>query len=357
MRTIRHFFETYERHISSAFLLGGFIIDTLTLRRVDLFFGNVVLISYITLATIGIALLHIHAAGRLRIFVFRWIPLVAPFAIQFAFGGLFSAFLIFYFRSAAIGVSWPFVLVIALLFIGNELFKKYYSRLVFNVSILYFCYFSFLILYVPLIISRLGMWVFVLSGALSLCAIWIFVHLLELSVPVLIKKAKPMLMVSIGGIYLTISALYFLNIIPPIPLSLKYIGVYQSVVRESDGFHLFDQKKQHRWLELRDTIAITDGSPVYVFSSVFAPTALNTKIIHHWQQFDPDTKTWVTSFQPRFDISGGRDGGYRAYSVKSNVAPGLWRVDVETSGGQIVGRITFEVELVDTPVVLHERVY
>lgn len=42
-------------------------------------------------------------------------------------------------------------------------------------------------------------------------------------------------------------------------------------------------------------------------------------------------------------VTGGRDEGYRAVTKKTNFQPGFWRVQVETMGGQEIGRINFEV--------------
>jgi DUF2914 family protein len=42
-------------------------------------------------------------------------------------------------------------------------------------------------------------------------------------------------------------------------------------------------------------------------------------------------------------ISGGREGGYRAYSFKQRLDPGEWRVDVESSDGRIIGRVSVQV--------------
>jgi hypothetical protein len=44
-----------------------------------------------------------------------------------------------------------------------------------------------------------------------------------------------------------------------------------------------------------------------------------------------------------FEIHGGREGGYRGFSMKRAVVPGLWRVEVETQEGRIIGRIDFRV--------------
>lgn len=42
-------------------------------------------------------------------------------------------------------------------------------------------------------------------------------------------------------------------------------------------------------------------------------------------------------------ISGGREGGYRAYSLKQRLDPGDWQVDVESQDGRIVGRVSVQV--------------
>jgi len=51
----------------------------------------------------------------------------------------------------------------------------------------------------------------------------------------------------------------------------------------------------------------------------------------------------------RFDIVGGRDGGYRGYSFKKNLKPGDWRVDVITETDQLLGRKKFTLIEGDTP--------
>ncbi|MDO8590949.1 MAG: DUF2914 domain-containing protein, partial [bacterium] len=52
----------------------------------------------------------------------------------------------------------------------------------------------------------------------------------------------------------------------------------------------------------------------------------------------------------QFPIVGGRDEGFRGYSIKSSVFPGRWRVDVETAEKNLIGRVEFTVENVSKPV-------
>ncbi len=94
------------------------------------------------------------------------------------------------------------------------------------------------------------------------------------------------------------------------------------------------------------TLHLQEGRRVVVYSAVFAPTALNTNIVHHWQHYDEAKEKWVTVTHATFPIVGGRDGGYRGYSWKLNVESGYWRVNVETPNGQLLGRIKFKIEMV-----------
>ena len=87
---------------------------------------------------------------------------------------------------------------------------------------------------------------------------------------------------------------------------------------------------------------------VYIFSSVFSPVNFGTKIIHQWQYYDEAKKEWIDSSKIVLPISGGTEAGFRTYSAKQSVPPGLWRVKVMTPSGQTLGRINFRVETVPT---------
>lgn len=57
-------------------------------------------------------------------------------------------------------------------------------------------------------------------------------------------------------------------------------------------------------------------------------------------------------------ISGGREGGYRAYTFKQGLDPGEWRVDVEIEDGRVIGRVAVLVEKRDVaPHALNTVVY
>ncbi len=134
--------------------------------------------------------------------------------------------------------------------------------------------------------------------------------------------------------------------IPPIPLSLKEIGIYHSVLRTRGGEYTLTFEKAPWYALGKKTSAVfhqRPGEPAYVFSSVFAPARLDTEVLHRWSYFDNASGEWKSSSVVSFPISGGRNEGFRGYSMKENLFPGEWRVDVLTLRGQIIGRFVFSV--------------
>jgi hypothetical protein len=116
--------KAYERHISAAAMAGGFAIDNFAFGRLDHPATQAVMIAYLVAAASSILLLHYQGerADNTRQ-TFRWGGIVSGIT-QFAFGGLWSAFLIFYSRSSVIATAWPFLLILVFIFLGNEIFSR-----------------------------------------------------------------------------------------------------------------------------------------------------------------------------------------------------------------------------------------
>lgn len=359
IKSIKNFYLRYESRFMLGAFVGGFIIDNLTLTRIDRLFDNAVLFLYIVIIA-GMIVFRGLIEGR-RI-VQPVLVNLSPFAtviMQFAFGGIFSGFVIFYTRSASLAASWPFIAILLVLFFGNEIFKAYYRRLVFQISVFFFVIFSFLIFFIPVLFKTFGALTFLVSGLLSVLLIGILMIVLARIIPDVVDGTKRVLFGSIGTIYIVMHVLYFTNIIPPIPLALKNAGIYHLVERVDAGYAVeFEQPKWYEIFKDSDTVFHYTGvEPVYALSVVFAPTALNTDIFHRWQYFDEEKKEWKTTDVISFPIVGGRGEGYRGYSRKSVVFPGRWRVDVETSRGQLVGRIAFVVvNAEDAPDLVSESI-
>lgn len=344
---VRNFIKKNERYATPVAIFGGFVLDSLTLGRVDQPFGQILLAFYIFLIGTLIILINLIDSKEIKSEKIIKARAFLSLILMFSFGNIFSGFTLFYFQSVGSLISWFFVLILFGVLVGTEYFKHYYSRMYIQFSVFYFAIFSYLIFLVPLLIKKIGPWVFLLSGVTSLFLMSFYIFLFQKLLHGKVNNLKNIIWYFVGGVFLVVNIMYFTNIIPPIPLSLKKADVYHYVERNENTYTVLTENKS--WWQkfyLIEKINIKNGASVYLFSSVFAPTKLNTQIIHEWQYKNKDGK-WITSSKIPFNIFGGRDDGYRGYSVKSNLTSGKWRVNIKTPSGQTIGRKTFEIVLSD----------
>ena len=164
---IRNFYGKFERPISSLSLVAGFVFDALTLKRVDTLWENVWILGHLLIIGIFITLIHLseNEGGNEKN------PKKAHFwyvnILQFFFGGILSTYLVFYFRSADIFVTWPFIALLVGAFIANESLKRHYIRLSFQISLFFLSIYSFAIFLVPVVLHKIGDGIFLLSVNLS----------------------------------------------------------------------------------------------------------------------------------------------------------------------------------------------
>ncbi|HEY0907809.1 MAG TPA: DUF2914 domain-containing protein [Candidatus Paceibacterota bacterium] len=341
----RQFFRKYERYVSPVTLVTGFIFDSIMLRRIDVLFSNALLIGYLSVSALSILLLNVHQtreeARRSETFHITLI-----FLMQFCLGGLFSASFLFYSKSGAVIASWPFLLMIFAYVIGNELFRKHYVLLGFQISVFFTALFSYLIFFLPIILGQMGDSIFLLAGIASLMITGIFIYVLSWFAPQRVKDGAKIMVTAVVLLFGGINILYFTNLIPPIPLALKEAGIYRSLSRLPDGTYLVQGEEQEWFSLISDdpVLHIVPGEPLYLLSSVFAPTNLKTDIVHTWQYYDDTDRAWTVADTVKLGIVGGRDGGFRTYSSRENIFPGRWRVDVATPRGQLIGRLTFDIK-------------
>lgn len=136
---------------------------------------------------------------------------------------------------------------------------------------------------------------------------------------------------------------YFTNIIPPVPLSLRFTAVYHDVVKLYPGYEAsFERAPWYNILRKRSRVFHhTDGQPAWVFASVFAPASFETNIIHRWEYLDEEDLSWVYRGSVPLSIQGGGGKGWAGFSRRSNLEDGKWRVLVTTQRGQVIGSVYF----------------
>ncbi|MBP9695261.1 MAG: DUF2914 domain-containing protein [Candidatus Magasanikbacteria bacterium] len=347
---IKSWLAKYERLLMPATLILGSVLDFVTFRTIEIFSSFVLLAVYLVIATFGITFVYMFDADKFpKNRLTNYLRISMPFVIQFLFGALLSGTMVFYFFSGAVAVNWPIILLFVFLMIANEVFKSHYERQTVQLGVYFFILYTFLSVLLPFAFNTISAWSFVLSGLLSVFAMSLYLwFLIKLSPRV--KTALHSLFIVISSVVCLMQWLYFTNRIPPVPLALRESVIAHNLKRTSAGYIL--SVENERWWNFfipNRVVRIVGGERVYLYTSVFAPVNLSTTIIHRWQYFDETQKGWVARDRLSFSITGGKKSGYRGYSFKTNVSPGKWRVDVETERGQVLGRVNFSVESVDTP--------
>ena len=340
------------------FFFAGVTYDTVTLTRIDRLLDNLILLLYLMVLGVLIVLKgrtdlqKIHGepvtTGKAAHVLDRAEPYY-PMGIQFLLGGLFSAYTIFYSQSASLTTTAVFFGVLVLLLVGNEFLHDRLSSLKLLISLyalVAFCFFTF---FLPVLTGIMN-WIMVVLGAVLSLALAL--RVLELVYQGQTSRAR-MELVKAGGpavaVVAVLIAFYFLNWIPPVPLSLKLGGIYHQVEKVDGLYHLtFEKPAWYQVMKRSDNPFHGDG-PAYCFTAVFAPVDLKTIIYHRWQyrMVTPGRSSkgdFSTTDRIPIRISGGREGGYRGYTIKQHVPPGEWRVDVETEDGRVIGRVLFRVE-------------
>lgn len=332
--------KPYERHISAAGMVGGFAFDNYAFGRVDHPATLLVIFAYIAAAACSIALLHRAASrGEAR---GPWRTIFSA-STQFALGGLWSAFLVFYGRSAVLSASWPFLLLLAGMLVGNEVFRAYHSRLVFTTLLFFFALFSYATFALPILTRTIGTGTFLMSGVISVGAFAGYLLLLDRLGPSRFRQAARAIALGAVAVFAGLNLFYFASLLPPLPLALADAGVYHSVKRQGEVY-VAQGEPQRGFFGLgpAPTVHLAKGEPLYFYSAVFAPIALTTRLVHRWQRYDGTR--WSDESTVSFPIRGGRENGYRAYSIKSSPRPGRWRVDIRLMDGRLIGRTVFNVE-------------
>ena len=307
--------------------LGGFAWDAVTLGRSIKPLDLVLLLGYLIAASAILV-----AIGRgLTFRGSRYLN----FALQFLFGGIFSALFIFYFLSSSGLGGFLFVLGLAALLIGNEFLQSAYSELTLSWS-----FFT---------LSAIMFFNFALAHLFrSISTFWFYLGtlvavLLALAIRHVSRHESASIKPAIGVAALML-VLHLFNVIPPVPLVKKQMLVAHALKRSGDVYVAQIEPRGWRfWRTSSPVFHREGGEAVYCFTSVFVPNGIKTTIRHRWEQYDEEDGEWTTTSVIPFRIAGGRQTGYRGYTYKQHVTPGRWRVTAEAESGAAIGIIDFRV--------------
>ena len=343
---LQKFIRRHQKYAPILFFIGGFIFDTLTLGRIDRLYDLSVLCLHMTSLSITLYLFNLADDGKWKNTFLERFEIYFPLAIQFFFGGLSSAYVVYFSRSVSLSKTASFFVILVVLLFANEVLKKRISNKYLQFSVYYFISFTFFSFMIPVFIKEMNPTIFLISGAVSLgCTLLLITFIYRKSPSTRAEIRLGKLIGIIISIYLIINTFYYFKLIPPVPLALQTGIVAHNIVEENGEYKVtYEGKKTFIfWRDHRSEFIHKTHDPVYVFSSIFAPTALKKSIIHRWEWYNETTKEWIITDNISFDIIGGRNDGYRGYSYKNNVKSGLWRVEVLTEEELLLGVIDFEI--------------
>lgn len=357
IKKVKRFYERYERYLLPGALLVGLIIDAVTFQNIDIDTAFSLLTFYLVLSALTIAYIQAYKEKILpESKLLEAIYIYAPVIIQFTFGALLSAIFIFYFFSGTVWVSWPLFLALVVLMVANDSFREYYIKAEVQLTVYYFILLLFLILVFPFLTENIGPGIFILSGISSLLIFFgLLKFLLFLSTEVDIKRKGIAAVVLI--IFLLVNILYFTNVIPPIPLSVRDSGVYYNIERIDNSYEI--QAPQESWseyLSFSNRLKFRKDSEIFVYTAIFAPSGLKEQIVHEWQYYDEQKDAWVAIDRLSFYLIGGRDAGFRGFSKKTNLKEGEWRVQVKTQNGKVLDIINFELKKTEGSIKTKDKI-
>ncbi len=331
----------YKKYTPALFFIVGFLFDLIMLDKFkainllqqSVFLFSVTLLIYFELLYEAQAL-SIHP--KFKAFWRRRVSLE-----HFLLGSLLSAFTIFYFKSASLSTSLVFMLLLASILVLNEFPIVQSQGIVTRGILVCFCMISFMIYFVPVVLGKIGVWVFLLSLFLSFLMISLLLWAWERR----LKGSTELrsLRVSTFLLHILIIVLYFSNALPPVPISLKHIGVYHALKKSNGQYTLyFDRSWWRFWESGAQTFIAQPGDRIYIFSQITSPTQFKERINIKWMLYN-EKSGWTNQDNIPMTILGGRNQGFRGYVYKNQYVPGLWKVIVETSDKREIGRITFTV--------------
>lgn len=357
MRTIFLYFKNHKHRLATVALVFGFITDIITFRTINLALSEIILAAHLSIVAFSILILSLprrENEGRL----FSRVRVFLPIIQQYSMGNLLSAFLVLYSGSGSLSQSWPFYAVLVVAVVGNETLKLQKYRLPFTATLFFLNLLLFFALALPVATGSISVASFLLAVVAGTVVFQVFRYLLHLVARSAFKEYRTYISRGAFTVLVFLNVLYFTNLIPPIPLTLKDIGFYHNVARHED-FYVVEKEKRsflEQFFDLDGTsFSVAPGQSAFVYTAIFAPGSVDTNAVHRWEYFNAEKKAWETRNVVRFPLVGGRRGGYRAHSLVQYPREGRWRVSVETTRGAVIGRAYATIIHADiSPPILEE---
>ncbi len=352
LQRLKGYLERNERDVAVVFFAGGFVFDILTLGRIDSWFTIAQQAAYLAVIMAVLLQLFFEQDGQAKTppdpaawpALRRWYTEYRSALVHFLLGAQLSLYTIFFFKSSSLLVSFGFLAFLLALLVANE--SRRFKALGLNVkfALLGLCCLAFAACVVPIAAGSIGTAVFLLSMLagclpLALAAWWI-----RRGFPDRFAQARRQILLPLGCVLVGFLGFYLARLIPPVPLSIPFIGVYHDVEKTEEGYRLTHERPWWRvWQNGDQQFRAQPGDKVYVYFRIFSPARFADQVQMRWF-WRPEGRGWALQDAIPIRIVGGREQGFRGYGVKTNYQPGAWKVQVETTDGREIGRVYFDLE-------------
>jgi hypothetical protein len=346
---LRLYYAKNEQRIAVLSFICGFLFDILMVDRADSWHAIAQQLVYLAVILAALTQMFfeegaqpVDPAGRM--FLVRWYYQYRTALVHFFLGTLLNVYTIFFFKSSSLLVSFVFLAFLVFLLWANESERVKAMGLSFKFTLLALCWMCFAANVVPIFVGSIGTTVFLVSmlaGCVPLAAVaWA----IRRRKPELFPRARRQMLVPLGGVLIGFLLFYTVRLIPPVPLSIPFIGVYHAVEKAGDEYRLSHERPIWRvWQHGDQEFLAQPGDRVVVFFRIFSPTRFSDQVQMRWYWEDP-ARGWVLQDTIPIKIVGGRSEGFRGYGFKSNWQPGEWKVQVGTLDNREIGRVYFTLE-------------
>jgi hypothetical protein len=334
--------------VAAFFFATGFIFDTFAVGRVDSWHMIAQQALYLAIVTAVLTQMFFvpeppapEGLSRLARFYYRYRIVL----LSFCLGTLLNLYTLFFFKSSSLLVSFSFMLVIVALLLANEFGPFQRLGLSFKFALLSLCGLSFCATMVPMLFGAVGTAIFLASMAVACVPMLALAAWMRRRTPERFAEVRNQMLVPFGLMLIVFLGAYLLRVIPPVPLSIPFIGVYHSVERTQGTYRLSHERPAWAfWRNGDQQFAAQPGDRLYVFFRVFSPASFADEVSMRWFHREPGG--WALQDTIPIKIVGGRAEGFRGYGFKTKYQPGAWKVQIETTDQREIGRVYFDVEAV-----------
>lgn len=350
IQRLKLYYEKNERSIAALSFIAGFLFDIVTLSRIDswLSIGQQVVYLAVIMTVLTQMMLEQAAPPRETEGMFalrRWYYQYRSAIVHFVFGSLLNLYTIFFFKSSSLLVSFSFLGFMVLLLVANESKRFKSLGLPIKFAMLSLCVLSLFAYLVPILVGSIGLLVFLISMLVGCLPVVALGWRIRIRAPQLLPQVRMQIHVPLGLMLIGFFVLYYFRVIPPVPLSIPFIGVYHAVERTEEGYRLSHERPPWRfWHNGDQEFLARPGDKVFVFFRIFSPTRFSDQVLVRWYWKD-GARGWTLQDSIPIKIVGGREQGFRGYGFKSNYQAGAWKVQIETTDAREIGRVYFDLQI------------